>query len=118
MQNQELEQLFIQTADQPELFSAFLNQLLVSEVFCLGDDSDQSNLQFRTMETPDGEQAIPFFLTLDTLRMSLGDDLHYFLLPAKQLLEITKGSTLLLNPASSYMKEFSPEEIELLCTVS
>jgi hypothetical protein len=117
MQNQKLELLFSKTSQQPELFSEFLNQLLISDVFCIGDDSDQSNVYFQMLETPEGEQAIPFFLSLDTLRSSFGDDLDYFIMSARDFFEMTKGAVLLLNPASDYMKEFAPDEIEFLLSL-
>ncbi len=114
MKNQELEALFMQTTDHPELMTEFLKQLLLADIFCVGDDSDQSNIHFRMLETPEGEQAIPFFLMADTLKMSFGDDLEYFIMPAKHFFEMTKGSILLLNPASAHMKEFTADEIEFL----
>ena len=70
MKNQELEALFMQTIDQPELMTKFLKELLIADIYCIGDDSDQSNILFRMLETPEDEQAIPFFLTADTLKMS------------------------------------------------
>jgi hypothetical protein len=35
-------------------------------------------------------------------------------MPARNLLEMTQGAILVLNPTSSYSKEFSADEIEFL----
>lgn len=36
---------------------------------------------------------------------------------ARDFFEMTKGAVLLLNPASDYMKEFAPDEIEFLLSL-
>ena len=58
-----LQQLFTQTQENYELIPDFIDLLLVSDVYCLGKQNPNQRIQFRVLETPDGDQAIPFFLS-------------------------------------------------------
>lgn len=106
-----LQQLFTQTQESYELVPTFIDQLLVSDVYCLGKQNPNQRIQFRVFETPDGEQAIPFFLELQSIHNDLGKDAEYVILNARKFLEMTVGATLVLNPTSELSKEFQPEEI-------
>lgn len=106
-----LQQLFTQTQENYELIPEFIDQLLVSDIYCLGTQDSDNKLQFRVLETPEGDQAIPFFLELEMIQQDIGTDATYFVLNARKLFEITKGATLVLNPTSNLVKEFQPEEI-------
>ncbi len=106
-----LQQLFTQTQENYELIPEFIDQLLVSDIYCLGTQDSDNKLQFRVLETPEGDQAIPFFLELEMIQQDIGTDAEYLVLNARKLFEITKGATLVLNPTSNLVKEFQAEEI-------
>lgn len=106
-----LQQLFNQTQQNYELIPQFLDQLLMSNVYCLGTEDQDQKCNFRVLESPEGEQAIPFFLELETVYRDFGSQVEHFTLNARNLFEMTKGATLVLNPTSELSKEFQPEEI-------
>ena len=106
-----LQQLFTQTQENYELVPQFIDQLLASDIYCLGIKDSENKLQFRVLETPEGDQAIPFFLELEIIQKEIGEDAEYIVLNARKLFEITKGATLVLNPTSDLVKEFQPDEI-------
>ena len=62
-------------------------------------------------ETPDGGQAIPFFLELESIHNDLGTDAEYVILNTRKSFEMTLGATVILNPTSELSKEFQAEEI-------
>lgn len=107
-----LQQLFNQTQENYALIPQFLDQLLISNVYCLGTEDHDQKRNFRVFETDEGEQAIPFFLELETVYRDFGSQVEHFTINARTLFEITKGATLVLNPTSELSKEFQPEEID------
>ena len=106
-----LQQLFTQTQENYELVPEFIDQLLASDVYCLGKQNPNQRIQFRVFETPDGEQAIPFFLELESIHNDLGTDAEYVILNTRKFFEMTLGATVILNPTSELSKEFQAEEI-------
>ncbi len=107
-----LQQLFTQTQENYELIPQFLDQLLESEVYCLGVQDANNKTQFQVLETPDGEQAIPFFLELESIYSAFGPQVQHFTINTRKMFEMTQGATLVLNPTSELFKEFSPEEVQ------
>lgn len=109
-------------ADRPE----FYRVLLASEVFVLGHTESKGEgrvtvpsgekLSIVNWEKADGTPVIPFFASLEALRRAIKEEQSYVALPARSLFEVTAGATLVLNPASSHVKEFFPNEIEALLT--
>ena len=106
-----LQQLFTQTQENYELVPEFIDQLLASDVYCLGKQNPNHRIQFRVFETPDGGQAIPFFLELESIHNDLGTDAEYVILNTRKFFEMTLGATVILNPTSELSKEFQPGEI-------
>ena len=107
-----LQQLFTQTQKNYELIPQFLDQLLEADVYCLGVQDVNHKTQFQVLETPDGEQAIPFFLELESIYSAFGSQAEHFTINTRKMFEMTQGATLVLNPTSELSKEFSPEEIQ------
>lgn len=109
-------------ADRPE----FYRVLLASEVFVLGHTQSKvegrvtvpsgDKLSIVNWQKADGTPVIPFFASLDALRRAIKEEQSYVALPARSLFEMTKGATLVLNPSSSHVKEFFPNEIQALLT--
>jgi len=112
-----LQQLFTQTQENYELIPAFIDQLLVSDVYCLGKQNPNQRIQFRVLETPDGDQAIPFFLSEEIIHQDLGKDTEYVTLNTRKLFEMTEGAILVLNPTSELSKEFQPDEITAILNI-
>ena len=109
-----LQQLFNQTQENYELVPEFMEKLLASDIYCLGTEDANNKIQFRLLESPDGAQAIPFFLELETVYRDIGADVEYVSLNAKKFFEMTQGAILVLNPTSELSKEFQPEEITVI----
>lgn len=106
-----LQELFQQTQENYERIPAFLDELLLADVFCLGTENAGNRIQFRMLETPEGEQAIPFFLDAVQIVESFGE-VDYIPLNCRRFFEMTLGATLVLNPTLSLFKEFSPDEVK------
>ena len=109
-------------AHRPE----FYRMLLESEVFVLGHTEVKreghrtvaagEKLSIMNWQKSDGTAVIPFFASLEALRRAIKAEQSFVAMPARSLFEITKGATLVLNPESSHVKEFFPNEIEALLT--
>ena len=112
-----LQQLFTQTQENYELIPDFIDLLLVSDVYCLGKQNPNQRLQFSVLETPDRDQAIPFFSTQEMIYQDLGEDIEYVTLNTRKLFEMTIGATLVLNPTADLTKEFQPEEIQAILAI-
>jgi len=97
---------------------------MTSDVFVIGfTDSEGegtgtipagAKLSIVNWEKNDGTKIIPFFTSLEALQRALKEESKYVALPAKSFFEMTLGSFLMLNPASTYGKEFFPNEIHAL----
>lgn len=119
-----LELSLARAADDPASRPDFYRTLLESEVFVIGfTDSagegrstipEGSKLSIVNWEKNDGTPVIPFFTSLEALRSALKEEATFLAMPARNFFEITRGSGLVLNPKSSYGKEFFPHEIEAL----
>ena len=131
MQEQQLEQLLEKAAKEPAYRPEFLQQLLIGHIYCLGvtDRTTQpmkteqihmkqgDELHLQKWKKADGTEALPFFLSLETLQQSIEEEHSYLYLPTQQFFEMTLGDTLVMNPMSAYGKEFSPGEIRQLLQV-
>ena len=58
----------------------------------------------------DGKTYLPVFTSLPRLQAVLPDKATYLRLNARELLKLTRGAALLLNPGSAYGKEITPAE--------
>jgi len=111
-------------ADEPARRPEFYRLLLESSVYILGH-TDGAPRETQALEAGekisiqnwvrnDGLPVIPFFTSLTALQRAIEQEVAYMVLPARSLFEMTKGSFLVMNPRSSYGKEFFPNEIEAL----
>lgn len=120
----ELEERLMQAANDPASRPDFYKTLLASDVFVIGSTDSGgegvttlptgAKLSIVNWEKKDGTRVIPFFTSLETLQRALKEESRYVSLPAKSFFELTKGSFLVLNPASPYGKEFFPNEVQAL----
>ena len=112
-----LEQLFIDTQKNYELIPDFIEKLLISDVYCLASQGRHKRVEFRVLETPEGDSAIPFFLSLEIIQNDIGVDAEYIVINTRQFFKMTQGATLVLNPTSELSKEFQPEEIKAILEI-
>lgn len=112
--NDTLQHLYESTLDHPEQYKDFYQQLLASQVYCLGERDAEQHLHFQLMEKEQGEQAIPFFLSLAMLQQDVGADAEFVMISAEKLFAITKGASLVMNPTSEHPKEFLADEIDAI----
>ena len=119
-----LEVALAKAAEDPVHRPEFFRLLLESDVFVLGRTPDGGmgtliaeagqTLDIENWQKSDGSPVLPFFTSLDALREAIDEERSCVGLPARSLFEMTRGSVLVMNPASSYGKEFFPEEVEAL----
>ncbi len=64
------------------------------------------NIEFR------GQSYLPVFSSLTRLRAGITGTVRYLAMNALELLKITRGAKLVLNPGSDFGKELLPEEVE------
>ncbi|WP_287595760.1 enhanced serine sensitivity protein SseB C-terminal domain-containing protein [Thermomonas sp.] len=107
-------------ASRPEFYSL----LLESEIYVIGQTDTPGDgrttiqagakLSIANFEKNDGTPFIPFFSSVEALQRTLSEESRFVGMPARDLFEITRGATLILNPGSDYGKEFFPDEIDAL----
>ena len=123
-----LEEILRLAANEPAHRPQFCEVLLSSQVFLLGttgtpsEDGEfvleaGSKIQIKNWEKADGSPVIPFFSSLEVLKKSINGAESYLSLPVRSFFEMTQGATLVLNPKSSYGKEFVPEEVAHLLSI-
>jgi hypothetical protein len=111
-------------ATDPSTRPDFYRKLLEAEVFVIGDASPRppgswtaqegESISLQHWQKSDGTVVLPFFSSLAALQRALDHEVTYYQLPARALLEMTQGATLVLDPKSDYGKEFMPGEIVAL----
>lgn len=123
----DLETALRRAANEPAARPEFYQLLVESQVFVLGyadavEEGDAtipagSNLSIVNWQRQDGTPVIPFFSSLAALQQAIQDEQPYVALPARAFFELTQGANLVLNPMSSYGKEFFPQEIAAILAV-
>jgi hypothetical protein len=117
-----LERSLMKAADDPAHRAQFYRDLVESNVFIIQHGPLPEKTRKRTvlkegyelsLQSMDlgGKSYLPIFSSLPRLEAVLRGEAGYIALNALELLEITKGADLFLNPGSDYGKEFSKEEI-------
>lgn len=111
-------------ADDPARRPDFYRTLMDSDVFVLGEIERRTfgveslhmgdEVKIQNWVRSDGTPVIPFFSSLAALQRAIDTPASYLALRATSLFELTKGTTLVLNPKSDYGKEFLPDEVAAL----
>lgn len=119
-----LERALRLAATDPAARPDFYRELLEAEVFVIGDAQPRPEGEWTAQEGEsislqhwtkgDGTVVLPFFSSLVALQRAVEHEVTYYQLPARALLEMTQGATLVLDPRSEYGKEFAPGEIAAL----
>ena len=118
-----LEESLKLAATEPAHRPNFYRDLLEATIYVLGSIAKEdeglsletgSKVNLIHWKKQDDSPIIPFFSSLKVLKQSIESEQSYLQLPAKVLFEMTLGTNLILNPRSSYGKEFFAEEIKNL----
>ena len=118
-----LERALRLAATDPAARPDFYRELLEAEVFIIGEATRPEgaftaqagdSIALQHWSKPDGTAVLPFFSSLTALQRGVEHEVTYYQLPARAFLEMTQGTTLVLDPRSEYGKEFSPGEIVAL----
>jgi hypothetical protein len=116
----DLERSLVQAAKDPSHVPQFYRVLAKSEVLVLSADPPSvrpagwvnteadTTIRLRHMEF-DGKPCLPLFSSLERLR-EVASDVGYYALNSIDLLRMTAGTPLLLNPGSEYGKEIAVDE--------
>lgn len=120
----QLETLFLQATHEPAFRAEFLKKLLDSNIYFPGSTGhadlqqveevylkEATPLQIKSWPNEEYGQVIPFFTSLDKMRLTLDSNENFICMSCKVFFTMTLGSLLILNPESDASKEFNPEEI-------
>ena len=117
----DLERSLMKAADDPAHRPQFYRDLAGADLFVVQQGGTTptreqptewragSSVQLRHMER-DGKTYLPVFTSLPRLEAVLPEKATYLRMNARELLKLTHGATLLLNPGSAYGKEITPAE--------
>lgn len=112
----------MRAATDPAHRPNFCRDVLDSDIFVIQDKRSAGaqglrefqageEVALRTWEQ-DGKKFAAIFSSLDRLREFVQVESGYLQMKARDFMELTLGTTLVLNPGSEYGKEFLPTEIE------
>lgn len=118
----ELEQALVKAVKDPAAAPLFYHLLLDSNLLVLGTAEGQESAVDRFTLAPgsrlnlvtglkDGQQYLPVFSSLVRMQEYVKQESKYLSMKGRDLLELTRGAPVILNPASEYGKELSAEEV-------
>lgn len=116
-----LEEMLRRASDEAAWRPAFYRQLLESQVLVLLPDKARARqvarpdrVHFVQWKRIDGTLAIPFFSSTRTFYEAVPQGGQCLVLDTPQLMELTRGAILHLNPLSEFNVELTPSDIEAL----
>jgi hypothetical protein len=122
----DLETRLVAAATDPTRAPDFITALLDAQVVVAGEIHSEAvdgevgviSATLPPLVRPDGTSVQPFFTSFarlqETLQAVPGYETRYITMRCRDMWEMTRGSTLVLNPHSAYGKEFRPGEIAQL----
>jgi len=117
-----LEESLVKAANDPAHRPQFYKDLSGSDLFIIQHGKEPPSghsritleegmpVQIQSIEH-NGKPYIPVFTSLQRLQLVLSGEAAYLGINALELMKLTKGAELFLNPGSAYGKEFTKEEI-------
>jgi delta 1-pyrroline-5-carboxylate dehydrogenase len=114
---QSLATLLKQAATEPGMRPAFFELLLASDVWLPQGEQlaiATNDIDIIHWQRADGSKIVPFFTDESALQQACGQHQAAIQIPAKQLLAITQGEILYLNPELPEGKLFTVEEVNQL----
>lgn len=117
-----LEEALVKAVKDSGTAADFARLLLDSDLLVLGtvagheDDREKFALapggQLKLVPgEKNGEKYLPVFSSLTRMQAYVSDEAKYLAIKGRDLLEVTRGAPVTLNPGSNYGKEFSAEEV-------
>jgi hypothetical protein len=118
----ELEQALVEAVKAPAAAPDFYRLLLESNLLVLGTAEGQEGAidQFSLAAgsrlnlvtgLKDGHQYLPVFSSLTRMQEYVKQESRYLSIKGRDLLDLTRGAPVILNPASEYGKELTAEQI-------
>ena len=123
-----LERLFSNAVNEPAYRPVFLEELLDSDVYCVGhsqqhitDDAIHhrqikagEQIFIKSWDDTEFDRIIPFFTSLEKMQLAIDPKESFLRLPARTFMQMTSGAKLVLNPESDAVKVFYPVEVQAL----
>ena len=121
----ELEKALVEAVKNPSSAPDFYRLLLQSDLLVMGAAEGQEDAQEQFSLAPgsnlklvtglkDGSQYLPIFSSLARMQEFVQQESKYLSVNGRALLELTLGGPIILNPASQYGKELSPQQVQQL----
>jgi hypothetical protein len=121
----ELEKALVRAVKEPQTAPLFYRLLLSSDVLVLGTVEGQEGATAAFSLAPggriklvtgtkNGSQYLPLFSSLARMQDYVKQESKYLSVNGRALLDLTRGAPVILNPASEYGKELSPEDVRQL----
>src|SRR4051812_7977250 len=118
----ELEQALVKAAKNPAAGPEFYRLLLDSNLLVMGTAEGMENASEEFSLSPasklnlitglkDGAQYLPVFSSMPRMQEFVKQETKFLSIRGRDLLDITRGAPVILNPASEYGKELSAKEI-------
>ncbi len=124
----DLEKLMLDAAENPDKRDAFFKELLGAELFILSEGSPEEEGEWESEEgdelaivqheLEDGSLFIPVFTSLDELQDTVPDEAMYSVLPGQALIELLKGSMIIINPANDASVQLDEDAVEYLLSLT
>lgn len=121
----ELEKALVEAVKKPSSAPDFYRLLLESDLLVMGAAEGRehaqeqfslapgSNLKFVT-GLKDGSQYLPVFSSLARMQEYVTQETKYLSINGRDLLDMTRGAPIILNPASQYGRELSAQQVQQL----
>jgi hypothetical protein len=118
----ELERALVTAAKNPHQAPVFYRLLLESDLLVMGTAEGRESATEPFAITPggklnlvtgtkNGDHFLPVFSSLLRMQEYVKQECKYLSIKGRALLELTRGAPVILNPASEYGKELSPQEV-------
>jgi hypothetical protein len=95
-----------------------LGYMMEAETAAQGAQGAQAQVSIQHWSKADGTPYIPFFSQLDFLHQIASDDQPFLQMSARDLLAMTTGSLLIVNPNSDLAQELTPEMVTQMLAMS
>jgi len=118
----ELERALVRAVKEPASGPDFYRQLLESHLLVLGTAEGQEGATEEFSLAPgtqislvtglkDGHQYLPVFSSVTRMQEFVKQESKYLSILGRDLLDLTRGAPVILNPASEYGKELTAEQV-------
>lgn len=121
----ELEKALVKAVKDSGTAADFARMLLASDLLVLGSVAGHEEAQDKFALAPggqitlvpgekNGEKFLPVFSSVTRMQAYVSEEAKYLAIKGRDLLELTRGAPVTLNPGSDYGKEFTAEEVAQL----